>query len=121
MQTCIRDHFQELLVQGIFKSNFKIQALNKNVILRYSSVSLDSQTSGMFDYNPAAVNLQSLVHDPFRAANVVEEYTELPPLSPPNQSRSGNQTGSKRRKLNSDAPKVSTNWGKKFDILSIDY
>ena len=69
---------------------------------------MDNQTSGGFEYNPAIVNQASLVHDPFRAANVDEEYTELRPLSPPNQSRSGNHTGSKKRQLNSDAPTVST-------------
>ena len=69
---------------------------------------MDNQTSGGFEYNPAIVTQASLVHDPFRAANVDEELSELPPLSPPNQSRSRNQTGSIKRKLNFDAPMVST-------------
>jgi len=73
-----------------------------------SGASLDNQTSGGFDYNPAIVHQQSLVHDPFRAANVDEECTELVPLSPPNKSSPGNQSESKKRKLNSDAPTVST-------------
>jgi len=73
-----------------------------------SGVSLDNQTPGGFDYNPEIVHQQSLVHNPFRAANFDEEFPELAPLSPPNQSRSGNQKETKKHKLNSDAATVST-------------
>ena len=98
----------ETAISRYFKLNFKIiQDKKKLFRLSYSGVSLNNQTSVGFEYNPASVHQQSLVHDPFRAANIDEEFTELPPLSPPNQSRSGNQSGSKKRKLNSDAASVS--------------
>lgn len=80
---------------------------------------MDNNTSEGFDYNPEIVNQLSLVLDPFRAGNVYGELTEPPPLSPPNQSRSGNETGSKKRKPNSDASKVSTEKKTNLNNLSI--
>lgn len=106
-------------ISRYYKSKLKIQDLNNCLICVFSSVSLDNNTSEGFNYNPEIVNQLSLVLDPFRAANVDGELTEPPPLSPPNQSRSGYETGSKKRKLNLDASKVSTEKKTNLNNLSI--
>ena len=69
---------------------------------------MSAQSSTTIEYNPLTTNQQSLVHDPFNAAaNINEEFIDVPLLMPPNKS-SASETPSKKLKKNSGKTIAST-------------